>query len=244
MESPVANERLTARLAPLLALLEPAHGERLRAVIAYGPWVDGDYGTNAAQVLVVIDDASTARLRPLAARIGQLQRQGIEPLFLATAELTTSLDVFPLEFLDMQASRAVLRGDDLLADLEFPPRALRLQCEEELRSLSHGLRQEVARNGHRPRTMRRWLADSFTALVPLWRGLLQLRGTIIPAQVDALLQETARSYGLDLQILEKLRQLANGAWRPEPAALDQLTDEFDALLGQLIDLIDAIPAEA
>ena len=50
-------------------------------------------------------------------------------------ELHHSLDVFPLEFLELQQCRSLLHGDDVLAQLDIDDHHIRLQCEFYLRSL-------------------------------------------------------------------------------------------------------------
>ncbi|MCC7491252.1 MAG: hypothetical protein IT204_02845 [Fimbriimonadaceae bacterium] len=235
--------RLRQQLQPLLAILEPVHGPRLRAVIAYGPWCLDDDRSLPKQVLVVLDDAASAQLRATAPQVGLLRRQGIEPFFLSQPELARSLDVFPLEFLDMQACYEVVAGDDLLADLTFPPAALRLQIEEELRGGLHRLRQEVGRYGHHPKVMRQVLAQSFSALHRVWRALLRLRDAEMPAAVEALLQQVAAVWELDPQLLGKLHRLELGQWRPEPTAVETLVDDYDRLLERLIDRVDTLLTE-
>lgn len=233
-------EGLRTRLAPLVDILRRAHGEGLRAVIAYGPAaVNG--GTDKRQVvqaLVIMADASAANLMKTSAEVGQLRRGGVEPLFMSAHEIAASLDVFPLEFLDMQATRVVIHGDDLLAGLQYNAGPLRLQVEEDLRCASHWLRQEVARYGHRPQAMRTVLAQSFLGLQRAWRGLVALSGEEVPGDSEALLRAAAQVCGVDGELLTRLHRLETGSWRPEPTELPQLVTSYDTLLCGLIDRVD------
>lgn len=233
---------IQAALQPLLDALVPVHGDRLRAVIAYGPWLEADQRELARTALVVIDGLTAADLRATAPAVGQLRRTRLEPLFLAAGELALSLDVFPLEFLEMQAGYLVVHGEDLLAGLEFPPTALRLQLEEELRGSAHCLRQEVARHGHRPKAMRLVVARTFAGLARAWRGLLNLAGQDIPTRPEALVEAVALAYRLDPLLLAKLHRIETGALVPPPEALDQVVDELDGLLDQLVHLVDGLSA--
>ncbi len=238
-----AASPVTERLQPLLDILTAAHGDRLRAVLAYGPWIlDAARARGALTVLVVLEDASAARLRETSPQVNVLRRKGFEPLFFAAGELARSLDVFPLELLDMRSCCEVVRGEDPLAGLAFPHEALRLQVEEELRSQWHCFRQDVARYGHMHRPMIKVLTESFAVLPRIWRGLLTLAGAEVPVQPDALLQLAAAQWQLDAQILRKLRGLETATWTPSPPELEQAADEYDALLARLVDLVDGLRA--
>ena len=50
------------------------------------------------------------------------------------AELENALDVFPIEFLEMQRQRTLLAGTDLLENVKISPSNLRHECEFYLRS--------------------------------------------------------------------------------------------------------------
>lgn len=243
--SPSCNPAVAARLSPLTALLSRSHGGRLRTVTAYGEWLHRpDDRRAAATVLVVIDGLDPARLRADAAEVSQFGRLGLEPLFLEMQAFGHSLDVFPLEFLEMQALYEVVVGDDLLAGLTFPPAALRLQVEEELRSQRCGLHQELAREGHRPKALRRAVAQRFGELHRVWRGMLALAGQPVPAESLPLQEAVAAQYELDRVVLDQLRAVHDGLHVPEFEELGRLADGLDRLLAAVTTAIDALDGGA
>lgn len=234
-------EPLRAAVQPLLNILQRAHGAGLRSVIVYGASdADGRRRGEPLEVLVVLADAAATTLAQTAPEVGQLRRRGLEPLFLAADELSRSLDVFPLEFLDMQADYVVIHGEDVLAPLRFEPAALRAQLEEDLRCAQHWLRQEIARLGHRGRPTRTILAQSFAGLRRVWRGLLAVRGLRPPAGVEAALEELVRLYDLPPEVIRRLRELELGTAQPTGEELRGLVGEYDRLLDRLIDLCDTM----
>lgn len=233
---------LLQRVQPLLEVLQRGFGSRLGAVIAYGPDVAVRQPSRgeAVSVLVVINELTAAGLLPYAQAISQSIIKGLEPLFIDRSELVDSLDVFPLEFLEMQSSYVVVHGSDLLADLEFPPVALRLQVEEALRGASHWLRQEAARYGHRTRPLRTTLQRSIGGLSSIARGLIALAGETVPAAPEALLQAVAVKYQLDAALLSRLRDCELGAWQPGTDELPELLASYDGLLTELIAAVDGL----
>src|SRR6266581_2180822 len=72
------------------------------------------------------------------------------PLLLTRAQIAKSLDVFPIEWLEMKERHLLLEGEDVLAGVEVPQRWLRLQCEHELRGKHIQLRQAYLFSARRP----------------------------------------------------------------------------------------------
>jgi len=239
------NPAVADRLKPLTELLSRSHGPRLRTVTGYGEWLHSPADRRLpAHVLVVIDGLDPARLRADAAEVSMFGRLGLDPLFLELRAFGNSLDVFPLEFLEMQALYEVVNGDDLLAGLEFPPASLRLQVEEELRSLRCGLHQELAREGHRPRALRRMIAQRFGELSRVWRGMLSLAGQPVPAESLPLQNAVADQYGLDRLVLDQLRAVHEDVQRPDFEELGRIADTLDRLLATVTAQIDALDGAA
>jgi hypothetical protein len=93
-------------------------------------------------VLVVARDLSVDRLDAVARAIPSPAKGAtIEPLFLTRRQIEKSLDVFPIEWLEMQERHLRLEGEDVFGGLEVPVTYLRLQLEHELRGKHIQLRQ-------------------------------------------------------------------------------------------------------
>src|SRR5882762_3219597 len=84
----------------------------------------------------------------------------IEPLLLTRGQIEKSLDVFPIEWLEMQERHVLLEGEDVLSGIEVPRTWLRLQCEHELRGKHIQMRQAYVLLADRPAELRRALHAS------------------------------------------------------------------------------------
>lgn len=230
-----APAAVRARLEPLLAVLRRAYGERLRSVVVHGPSLEARTASVPLSVLVLIDGLDAGSLLPLAPELSRCQRAGIAPAYLATEQLARSLDVFPLELLDMRANYTVVHGEDPLAALEFERGPLRLQLEEELRGLLSHLRQCAALEGHRPKRMRLAVAQTITALGPVLRAMLLLERRDVPADLSAMWQVATDAFGLDRARLERLAAVGPQVVPPE---LWDRVAECDALLCELLSRVD------
>jgi len=216
--------------------------DQLKSVIVHGPAVEWERRPRGAavNVLVVLEDPRLEVLQRAWESVATWRRgRGVEPLFLGAAELERSLDVFPLEFLEMQAQRVCLYGKDVLADLEIPPRFLRVQVEEDLKTKALWLRQAFVREGANPRAVQQMLAQAFDGLLGLCVGLLRLRDIAPPTHPAALLQATAEAYGLDADLLLTLRAAAEGRRLTADEARQKLY-EYDRTLAKLIAAVDEL----
>src|SRR5206468_2757222 len=119
-----------------------------RAVYLYGSVLAStfDAAVSDVNVLLVVSDLPMTRLTALAHAIGEAMqgspgRLRYSPVVLTEEQIRRSVDVFPLEFLDLAERRALLEGRDVLAGVHVDRANLRHQCEYELRSKLLGLRQ-------------------------------------------------------------------------------------------------------
>ena len=144
----------------LAAELREIFGDRLKMVAAFGA------GTTTC---AVVESLTLEDLDRCAASEPKWNKLGLDaPLFLIERELRRALDAFPLELSEIIATRRVIAGADLLADLEIPKRELRRACEVQARGHVLHLREGYIEAAGDPRAVAR-LVDAavgpFRALV-------------------------------------------------------------------------------
>ena len=111
--------------------VQGVYGEDLLAILLYGSAAAGEHipGRSDINVVVMLQELTPALLRKAASHLRGWHRKGFAtPLFFDPEILHDSLDVFPIEFLDMQERHRTLWGPDLFADLGIGRDNLRLQC--------------------------------------------------------------------------------------------------------------------
>src|SRR5437870_4596473 len=117
--------------------LQVALGDKLKSVVLYGSAATGDFmeGVSGHNLLVVAEPCGTSELAAIASAAQKWEQAGNPlPQFFTPAELAGSADAFPIEILDMQRSRKILSGADLLANLTVDHAHLRMQLEHDLKS--------------------------------------------------------------------------------------------------------------
>ncbi len=157
----------------------------------------------------------------------------IEPLFLTRRQIESSLDSFPIEWVEIQERHLRLEGDDVLGGLVVPRTYLRLQCEHELRGKHIQLRQTYLLHFGDAPVLARTLRASASGFATLFRTLLRLRGESLPADPTRVIQRVADLYRLDAQRLLSAHLLRYATARPK-------ADEVHALYGRFLTEVERL----
>ncbi|MFH1849569.1 MAG: hypothetical protein ABH879_05260 [archaeon] len=171
--------------------------DNLLALIRFG--TEGQ-PNNLLLVLEKLDIKTLDRIRPLV--IEHRRKTKVVPLFFTRRELSRAADVFPLEFLDIKHPHELLHGTDYIEKISFQKPHVRRQLEYELRSKLIHLRENYvwAKN------MKDLFRSAVPSLMPLFYGLLYIRGAEVPSGLDALFASVEKEYGINLGALRKIRE--------------------------------------
>ncbi len=151
-------------------------------------------------LLVVARELPIAKLDAVSQALPAPGKQfRFDPLFLTQSQVTQSLDVFPIEWLEIQESHLRLEGQDVLQSLEVPLTYLRLQCEHDLRGKLVQLRQAYLMESGRPAVLLEVLRGVASSFATLFRTLLRLRGESPPAETPQVVQRVSDVYGLQAE---------------------------------------------
>jgi hypothetical protein len=144
----------------LAVQLREIFGERLKMVAAFG----GNAHTCAVVQNLTLDD-----LDRCAAHGSKWNALGLDvPIFIVETELPRALDAFPLELNEIMATRRVVWGSDVFAEVVIPKQELRRACEVQARGHVLHLREGyIQAAGDRKK-----VSDLVAAAVPTFRGLV------------------------------------------------------------------------
>lgn len=140
------GEEMREPLRRYVRLVRDVAGDNAKALTLYGAiateWFDPSL--HFAQSVLVVDRVDLFVLRKLAQHGGRLGRDRISsPLIMTPRYIASSLDTFPLEFLEIHQNHTTAFGADYFGELAFDDGHIRQQCERELKvavlSLYRGL---------------------------------------------------------------------------------------------------------
>jgi hypothetical protein len=171
-------------LEKLAGALGSALGEGLVSLLLYGSAARPGATAQASDVnvLLIVRDASSAGLRPVAQAIaGWVRADYAPPLVFDEAEWRGSADVFPIEIEDMREAHRVLRGADPFAGMTTTLADLRSELEREVRSKLLHLRTAYAAAAPDGRMLEELLEHSSGTIMSLLRAALRVAGRPVPA---------------------------------------------------------------
>lgn len=226
-------ESMREAVAEYAQLLRTLAGNNAKSLSLFGAIAAGSFDATreTARSVLVLDHPDLAMLRRLAEHGPRLGKMRIAaPLIMTPQYIKSSLDTFPLEFLEIHQAHITIFGDDPFAGLDFVAAHVRLQCERELKTMKLGMHQGLLAAAGSEKFIAALESDVSEALMRTLRGLLWLKG-----------HKKAKPYGEVLQEMEKINGRALTGVRDvlEPGG-PQGWREFDALykdieaLGQMV----------
>ena len=223
----IAPERIVTEAGAELAT---AFGAALRTVVVYGSAEGPDFRPERSDVnfAAVAEPVRFEHLQRVAQWYARWRSERVAaPLLLAPSDLTRSLDVFPLEMLDLQARHRVLAGADLFRDLVVSPEAVRLECEREAKGKLVRLRALYLELAGSTAEIRELMLDSRKTFLHVMRGLLFVRGHAWEKREAEVVPAFVRTFGRAMPILSTLTASR------DPAGVEA---RFGDYLGEIEDL--------
>lgn len=175
---------------------------------------------------------------------GKKRKKGtlqFEPLFVSKRQIEQSLDVFPIEWLDIQERHIRLEGDNVFETLDVPRAHLRRQCEHQLRGKNIQLRQVYVMSKQDPATLEAELSGVASTFATLFRTLIRLQGETPPTNNGQVIERVADMYQLDARGLlgaHLVRYSGEGAYRGDELA--QMYRRFLVEVDRLVHAIDEL----
>jgi len=232
-------------LDDLVQDLQRLYGSELVSVFLYGSAATGEHvpGRSDINVAVVLTTVAPSLLRKASGYLRGWARRGLAtPVFFDPEFIHGALDVFPIEWLDMQERHRTLWGPDLLAELRVEVASLRGQCEQELRGKLLKLRQAYVECSQSPKDLETVLVSAASGLVVLARTLLHLKRVEERGGAAAVFESLETQFAVRTAHLRQTWRLKRGEVRVTGSELDLLYQGVLAEFQQLVQVVDALPA--
>ena len=192
------------KIKPYMEKFLFVHGESIISVFIYGSATCGDYVKGASDVnsAIVFKNIGYSELKKSLQIVDKGIRHRINtPLFLTREHIMTSLDTFPIEFIEMKESHVVIYGEDVLADINIDPVNIRFVCEEQIKGKLIRMRQAYLEIGLREKGIEALIKESFTSLFPVLIGLLRVKGIAPLKTKKENIKALGDAFGIDTDIL-------------------------------------------
>jgi hypothetical protein len=160
------------------------------------------------------------------------------PLFLTKGYISSSLDSFPIEFLNFKSAYRLIYGEDVLQDLQFDRSLLRLQCERELKGKLLQLRERFLETGGRRGRIEELIRVSLTTFFSIFRAVVFLEGSDPPGNKNDLIAAVSRCAGLDRELFVHLAEIRQRTRRLDKAGAAGVMERYIGQVRKLAQHID------
>ena len=240
----VKDEALT-RYKPFLDVVLNNYMDKIHSIHLTGSALTADFNPHTSDInsIIVLNQMDLKFLEnfaPLGKKFGK--KQIASPLIMTPDYISSSLDVFPVEFLTIKLLHHTVFGQDIVKDLEIQHSDLRHQCERELKVKLIELRQGYLSSlGNK-----KFLADgfilSFSGYIPLFRGIIVLFGKAPPKENEEVLTALQDASGVNLDVFKKVLKAKKDKTRLSLETLNSIFEDYYRAIEQLGNITDEIKA--
>jgi predicted nucleotidyltransferase len=198
------NPNAAKKIIPYIKDLLRVHAESIISVFIYGSAAGGDYlkGLSDINSVIVFKDIGARELKKSLSIVDRGIRRGIDtPLFLTRQHIMTSLDTFPVEFIEIKENYIVIYGEDVLSAVDINRLNIRFVCEERIKGALIRIRQGYLEIGLRKKGVEALIKESFASLFPAFRGMLRLKGISPFRTKKEDIEAMGKAFGIDTGIL-------------------------------------------
>lgn len=225
----------------VIADCEALYGDDLISVLMYGSAAAGEYrpGSSDINFMIVLTEDGIDHLDRVFDAVGKWRKSSAAiPLFITQGYLETSLDVFPIEYLNFRMNHVLLYGKDILEALVIKPELLRLQCERELKGKLLLLREAFVGTEGEGGRLRDVVSESLPAMVATFRALLYLKGREGRGDNASILRETCGLFGISHGVFQDLLGIREGGVKRGDRELLALFKAYVGEVRRLSNLVD------
>lgn len=218
-------------------------GDDLKSIILYGSAAGGSYipGKSDINFMILLSEKGIEQLDLAFQTVNKWRKMKVAvPLFLTPQYVETSLDVYPIEYLNFQRHHLLVYGIDLLKDLTFNHDFLRLQCEREIKGKLLLLRRAFLDTSGKKKALTEVINQSVTAFIAIFEALLFLQGKDVPAGKREIIRSTCELFDLDFELFEKLLFTKEQRIKPDETSLNTLFKAYLSEVRKLSKLVDAL----
>ncbi len=217
------------------------HKDDIISLYIIGSAVTRDFHTVHSDIntLIVVKDVQIPFidfLATLGKRYGKRKLRA--PLIMTCNYINRSLEVFPLEFLEMKQIHQLVYGENVLKDIKIEKADVRIQCERELKGKIQHLCQGYIKSMGNRTLLTNLLINSISGYFPIYRGILFLYDQKIPRERLDVIYAMQECCHVDLNIFEKLLELRIKNVYPPRETLNEIFQDLYHVLNTITKKVD------
>ncbi|MEA2103413.1 MAG: hypothetical protein U9P79_02065 [Candidatus Cloacimonadota bacterium] len=167
--------------------------DHILSVSIYGSAITDDFNSQTSNInaAIILKDLKLKNLIPAKNVVAKLNKKRVaSPLFLSKEYIDSSLDTFPIEFLDIKSNHKTILGEDYFEKLTIQNEYLRLQAERELKGKLLILRLAFIENIGNRNLIANIVKNSVSSIIPVLKAILVLKDEQIPTRKIDLIDQS------------------------------------------------------
>ena len=237
------KQEAAKKIKPFLQEMLAEYREKIHSIHITGTAITDDFDERVSDVnsIVVLEEMDLKFLKLLAPLGKKYGKQKVAaPLIMTPGYIASSLDVFPIEFLNFKHIHTTVLGEDILENISIDRMDLRRQCERELKTKLIGLRQGYLSSQGDRKLLTEGFIRSITGYIPLFRGIIVLFGAEPPVMQSEVIAALARAAGINTDIFAKILKNKYERTKPTVEELHTAFEEYYTATDQLSAIVDEI----
>lgn len=230
-------------LNQFLQSIKSIYNQDLVSLILYGSAASNEFvdKNSNLNILAVLTNTDLDNLLLAQKTITNLKFARIHALFMTEEYIKDSLDVFPIEFLDIKENNIVLFGKDIFKNISVETKNLRFQCEQELKSKLINLKQQYLRiNPKAKDELANLLFRNFTSIIHILRNIARLKGKTPSYLKEAIIAEVAMELKVEAVTFIKILEAKKNPDILKKVGAQSLLIDFTKEIEKIIKVVDGI----
>jgi len=234
-------EKIQNILEDFVNRLKDVYKDGFISLILYGSAASGEFiaGYSNIDLAIILKDTSLENLAKIIKVINMPKFRIFNPVFFTEEYIKSSIDVFPIEFLDMKENYSLIYGKDVLKNLNIDIRNLRFQCEHELKANLINIKR-LYLNNRTKNALSTLMFKSFTSSIHILRNILRLKDKTPPYAKEELIEEIAKELELDETVFSRIYSLKKGDIRLTYKEVEDLFFSFVEELEKAVNIVDKL----
>jgi hypothetical protein len=215
-------------------------GAHLISISLYGSGAREDYapGKSDLNFLIVLSEEGIGDLKKVHAVLPKWRKKRVAiPLIMTKSFILSSLDSYPIEFLNMKRHYVPVFGEDVLKELAFNRSSLRLQAERELKGKILLLRARYLETEGKEDRIKDLIRESITAFVSIFNALLYLKGMDIPKGRSEVVRAVSGTFSVNAEAFLKCVEMKEGRGQFPSSEMEGI---FESYLRELVLLTEKV----
>lgn len=204
-------------------------GDDLVSIILYGSAAGEGYRPKKSDInfMIVLSEESIGALDRAFNVVKKWRKKNVAiPLILTEAYLQTSLDVFPIEYLNFQRNYLLVYGKDILEGLTFNQDHIRLQCEREIKGKLLLLREAFLETSGKGSALKHVIDHSIGAFIAVFKALLFLKNREVPKSNHQIIGTACEMFGMDAGLFGRLLDVKGNKLKLKDDEIKKLFQEY------------------